>query len=164
MGQQKVLLLIGTVLQLILASMDGAGAGREEKVDFLPIKYEAEETTLTDLTISRAGPGYSGTGYVTGFTNNTGSVTFSVEVPATALYRLYIGYATPHGQKNTNLLVNGTFTGEVILRAVTGFAEVSAGNVFLNQGGNTITRKKDGAGMILIISGSTMRLNRGNIR
>ncbi|MBS4198044.1 hypothetical protein KHA93_00020 [Bacillus sp. FJAT-49732] len=104
--------------------------------------YEAEEAQLSGLTVEKKLSGFSGNGYVTGFTNDTGSVTFTVEVSSTALYKLTVGYATPYGYKKSNLLVNGVGQGEVEFVEVPGFAEAPAGSILLNEGSNTITLEK----------------------
>ena len=104
--------------------------------------YEAEAAELTTLSIEKDIEGFSGEGYVTGFTNDTGSVKFHVDVQTTAVYKLAVGYATPHGYKKTNLVLNGRGQGEIELAEVKGFAEAPAGSVLLNEGENIITLEK----------------------
>ena len=104
--------------------------------------YEAEAAELTTLSIEKDIEGFSGEGYVSGFTNDTGSVKFHVDVQTTAVYKLAVGYATPHGYKKTNLVLNGRGQGEIELAEVKGFAEAPAGSVLLNEGENIITLEK----------------------
>jgi len=110
--------------------------------DVSSMVYEAEEAQLSDLKVEKSLSGFSGSGYVTGFANDTGSVTFTVEVPSTAVYKLTVGYAAPYGYKKANLLLNGAGQGEVELIEASGFAEASAGSILLNDGSNTITLEK----------------------
>lgn len=101
--------------------------------------YEAEDGELSDLIISDELEGYSGTGYVEGFTNTTGEVMFKIEAESLGLYHLSIGYSTPDGGKETRLLLNGQEQGNITLPEIEGFSEVSAGNVLLNEGINSIS-------------------------
>lgn len=103
---------------------------------------EAEESFIEDLEVERSLTGYSGEGYVSGFTNDAGSITFEFEVPAKGLYHLLISYATPSGYKKSNLLLNGKKHGEVEFKNATGFSKASAGKVLLKEGKNSITLEK----------------------
>lgn len=114
----------------------------EKGAHFPKTVYEAEDGVINQLQKEKRVKGYSGDGYVTGFTNDTGTVTFHVDVPREGLYQLTIGYGTPHGQKNVNLAVNHVPLGEITLYPVEGFGEVSGGKILLNKGTNTITLGK----------------------
>lgn len=109
---------------------------------FEPLILEAEEATISQLTIKRDAKNFSGTGYVTGFTNDTGRVSFDVQSPGEALFQLTIGYRTPHGYKAANLLVNDEFIGEVALQASDVVAEAAAGTLLLKEGSNVIAIEK----------------------
>ncbi|MDE2126832.1 MAG: beta-mannanase [Armatimonadetes bacterium] len=101
------------------------------------IHLEAESGRLTDVVVAASVPGYSGAGYVTGFTAADAHVTLPFAARAGA-YRLTIRYATPFGPKGFAVSVNGhTING---MFAATGphFATVDAGEVLLKNGANTI--------------------------
>lgn len=106
------------------------------------IILEAEHATLTDLVVENKLDGHSGSGYVTGFTNETGTVTFAVNSDVEGLYSLTIGFATPHGEKRANLLLNHEGMGEVTFKEVDGFSEVAAGSIYIEKGFNTISLEK----------------------
>lgn len=105
-------------------------------------RYEAEDAILTDLNVDKKMTGFSGQGYISGFTNDTGSATFEIQAPESALYQLIIGYATPHGYKMTHLKVNDVSQGEVELQEIDGFSETPEISIFLEKGKNTITLEK----------------------
>ncbi len=105
-------------------------------------RAEAENGVLAGTTVATSPSGFSGTGYVTGFTNSdANNVTLNLDVPTTGLYKLTIGYTSPYGLKGYNLQVNdeqnsGFFQGTT---AGSDFSSVNAGNYLLYQGLNTIT-------------------------
>jgi mannan endo-1,4-beta-mannosidase len=70
------------------------------------ISLEAEDGTLTGTTVSTAVPGYSGTGYVTGFDAAGDSVSWTFGGNA-ELYRLWIRFRTPNGPKGFDATLNG---------------------------------------------------------
>src|SRR5690554_8185640 len=96
---KKPLLIIGLAVGLLFSLPVFAVSGFEK------IIYEGEDAVLTDVTIDCAGKGYSGSGYAGGFTEDTGSITFTVEIPQTGLYRLFIGYAAIRGRTSAVLKI-----------------------------------------------------------
>lgn len=101
------------------------------------IALQAENGVLDGVAVDTSMPGYSGTGFVSGFDTGSDSVTVNLTVPNTALYDLTFAYSAPYGQKNTYVILNGATSGEVTLSSTT-WANVSAGRVLLNAGSNTI--------------------------
>lgn len=101
--------------------------------------YEAEEAELVGVTIASQAPGFSGTGYVTGFDQPTDALKFTVQAPSTGLYDLVIGYRAASGEKRLHLQVNGAGHGEVVLLASTTFTETPPVKTLLAEGTNTIT-------------------------
>ncbi|MCJ7819980.1 MAG: hypothetical protein MUP53_02155, partial [Bacteroidales bacterium] len=72
------------------------------------VKYEAEAGVLAGtISIQTSVAGYSGTGYVGRFENESDKVTFSITVAQAGNYNIYIGYAAPYGQKINYLNING---------------------------------------------------------
>ena len=104
-------------------------------------RAEAEQGVLNNVTVATSPAGYSGTGYVTGFTNSSANnVNLTLDIASTGLYQLTLGYTSPYGLKGYNITVNGTqnsgfFQGTT---AASPFASVGAGNYLLYKGLNTI--------------------------
>ncbi|KAK2774965.1 hypothetical protein FQN52_004093 [Onygenales sp. PD_12] len=99
--------------------------------------YEAEDMTLNGVTVGTEVAGYSGTGYVEGFDNETDSIGLSLTSAAVQLYDLSIIYAGIYGDKAATLVVNGAGS-QVSLPATEEFTTLSAGKVLLEKGENTI--------------------------
>lgn len=124
-------------------------------------KYEAEDGIFSGgVSISTSGTGYSGTGtsllsglsfptkqslagYVTGFANPGDTVSIIVNAPSYGVYDLTVLYRGPNGEKKTNLLINGSPSGEIDLPASANFTSTSAGKVLLNAGSNIIAFNDD---------------------
>ncbi len=118
-------------------------------VQFFPVKangdsavqvYEAEQAEFSDtLFVASDVPGYSGTGYVGRFEQNSDYIHFDIEVAEAGLYDLVVGYgAIFGGGKVIDIKVNGSLIGNVSI-GQSGFGEVSAGKILLNQGTNQVT-------------------------
>ena len=103
---------------------------------------EAEDGVLTGVTVSTSSPGYSGTGYVTGFDNDGDKVTVTVSVPEKALYKIIVRYNGPYGDKTQDIYVNDGFSSPVAFPATGTFTDIDAGSYIFNQGTNTITLEK----------------------
>ncbi|CCA73405.1 hypothetical protein PIIN_07359 [Serendipita indica DSM 11827] len=101
--------------------------------------YEAEDGTLSGTTVDTATSGYSGTGYVTGFTDSTTSLSITVSAGSTGLYDFSVTYAAPYGEKYTAVSLNGSPNGEIHFTETTTFTTVSGGQLLLNEGQNIIT-------------------------
>ncbi|MEO3755743.1 glycosyl hydrolase [Streptomyces sp. B6B3] len=101
--------------------------------------YEAEDGELVGVTVDATAPGYSGTGYVSGFDAAEDQVTVTVPDSPGGLYELSVGYRAPYGQKNAQLELNGEGMGEITLPESTEFGTVPAGRVLLEPGANTVT-------------------------
>lgn len=112
-----------------------------------PVKYEAEDAALTGVVIAKSIPGFSGTGYMDGgsFDAAGDKITFTVTVPATAIYPLTIRFLNSCGacDKAQDISINGaaaaytTFTG-----TSTTWQDLNVGNISLKEGSNTITITK----------------------
>jgi len=84
-----------------------------------------------------------GTGYVGGFDTEGDEIKFTVTSATQALYDLKIIYNGPYGDKYTTVALNGAGGGQVSLPATTSWVTVSAGQVLLNAGSNTIQIKNN---------------------
>ncbi|KAF2837329.1 glycoside hydrolase family 26 protein [Patellaria atrata CBS 101060] len=102
------------------------------------ITLEAEDATPSGTTVDTAVAGYSGTGYATGFDESADKITFTVSSDSVKLYDLSIRYAGIYGEKRTYVVVNGGASSEVYFPATDAFTDVSAGQVLLNEGANTL--------------------------
>lgn len=103
---------------------------------------EAETAILSGTQISAQRPGYSGSGYVTGFDADGDKITMTVHA-AKGVYDLYVRYASPSGDKFNFIYVNNENTGSVAFPLSTSFTETKVGKLFLKQGDNTIAIIKD---------------------
>jgi hypothetical protein len=110
---------------------------------YLVTEAEAENGSLTGVTIASSAPGYSGTGYVTGFDNTGDKVTVGVLIPEKSFYKLVIRYRSPGGQKFQDLLVNNKPVSSVRFLLSDTFTYVEAGSYMLEQGINYFTISKD---------------------
>jgi mannan endo-1,4-beta-mannosidase len=70
------------------------------------LRFEAELGTRTGTIVSTSFPGYSGTGYITDFTNPNDKVTLQANIPA-GLYEMWVGYRSQYGEKGYTFQVNG---------------------------------------------------------
>lgn len=112
--------------------------------------YEAESGTRSGGTVVATDhTGYSGTGFVAGFTDaNKGNATlqFNVNVAAAGNYTLSLRYANGSTVTQTlSLYVNGTKLGQTSLAATTNWDTwaVKSETAALNAGSNTIAYKYD---------------------
>ena len=103
---------------------------------------EAETGTLSGTQVSTQRTGYSGSGFVTGFDAEGDKLTITVTVDK-GVYNLYVGYASPSGDKFNFIYVNGENLGSVAFPASTSFRETKVGKVYLHQGVNTLSIVKD---------------------
>ena len=98
---------------------------------------EAEGGILQGVSVASSLPGYSGTGYVTGFDNEGDNVTVSMEVPESGSYKLEIRYSNS-SDKTQDISVNGGYSFPVSFPDQAGFALTSAGTHFFKQGTNKV--------------------------
>lgn len=101
------------------------------------LRYEAESAQRTGVQISSAVPGYSGTGYVTGFDSSTDKVQWQVDVP-NGLYEMWVGYRSQFGPKGYNFRVDGEAGNGMFDQSLT-FAADRAGLFNLQTGTNTFS-------------------------
>lgn len=101
--------------------------------------YEAEDAVLSGVEVATEQAGFTGTGYVTGFDLADDKITFTVEGGAEAvLYDVSLTYAGIYGEKTTTLILNGGASSAVVLPATEAFTDVTAGQLLLEPGANTI--------------------------
>lgn len=80
-----------------------------------------------------------GTGYIEGFDATADSATISITSASQTLYDLSIVYSAPYGTKATTVVLNGAGGSQISLEETTSWTTVSAGQVLLNAGTNTIS-------------------------
>jgi len=84
------------------------------------VRFEAEDATTTgDLYTASDLAGFSGSGYVAGWDNETDAVTFSVSGLTAGSYDIAIVYSAQYGDKYTLVSVNGAASSQVSLANVT---------------------------------------------
>jgi hypothetical protein len=128
-----------SVSALVLPRYSGVNSQFGELV----AEAEAENGVLNGVTISNSAPGYSGTGYVTGFDNDNDKVTVSVDISTRGFYKVVIRYLASGGEKYQNFTVNNGFASSVRFPASDTFAYVDAGGYVLEQGTNSLTISKN---------------------
>jgi mannan endo-1,4-beta-mannosidase len=108
-------------------------------VDAQITRIEAESGVLSGgAVVQNTIAGYSGAGYVGGFTTGQGLDTMTVTAPASGYYDLWVRYATPFGQKYAYVTVNGVAS-QLYLNTANTWATVNAGPVKLAAGVNTVS-------------------------
>ncbi len=100
------------------------------------IHLEAEAGSLKKVQVASAHPGFSGTGYVTGFTGPDCQVSWKLRAHA-GLYRATIGFSTPSGTKGYDLTINGSSQGGMFPPIGEKFGRHDAGLIELKEGENT---------------------------
>lgn len=105
-------------------------------------RAEAEDGLLTGVTVATTPTGFSGAGYVMGFTNSdANNVAISFNNPTAGLYELTVGYTSPYDYKVANVTVNNDKLTAAFAKTAAGsdFSTSSAGKILLPQGVSTIT-------------------------
>ncbi|MGA0560178.1 glycosyl hydrolase [Larkinella sp. VNQ87] len=102
------------------------------------VQIEAETGTLSGVQTATALPGFSGTGYVTGFDDATDKLTLTFNIPA-GLYELAVGYASPSGDKGVDFQINDEKGGGTLKQTPSGFKTARLGLFRLRDGQNTVT-------------------------
>jgi mannan endo-1,4-beta-mannosidase len=104
-------------------------------------RLEAELGDLNSVSVATTPTGFSGTGFVTGFTNSdANNVSISFNLPTAGLYQLTVGYTSQYGPKVANITVNDS-KGTVSFVGTTAgadFKTANGGSALLVQGLNTI--------------------------
>ena len=111
----------------------------------VPLVNNRLEAELGDraggVQVATSPTGFSGTGFVTGFTNSdTANVSISFNLATAGLYQLSIGYTSPFGPKVANVTVNDSKSTASFAQtsASAPFNSVDGGKVLLPAGFNTI--------------------------
>ena len=102
-------------------------------------RYEAEDGNLVNTVFSNSVPGYSGTGYVTGFNNQDAPEDYFelfVDVPE-GIYEMWVGYRSQFGPKGYDYQVDGEFGSGTFDQSLV-FTEDLAGLFQLSAGTNTL--------------------------
>ncbi len=105
------------------------------------IRLEAEDASQFGTQVAKTRPGYSGTGYVTGFTTDTTHIAWHVRSKG-GIYRVRVRYSAPSGPKGYEISVNGARISAMFAATGDSFATSEAGRVELNPGDNEIDLNK----------------------
>ena len=117
---------------------EGNDSSEDDGVEPEVVLVEAEDGELAGLQVEDTRPGFSGTGYVTGFDADTDSVTVTIDVDRSGGFELYVGYSAKWDDKESILWVNGQTFGTVALPYSKDFTETKGGKIHLTAGQNQI--------------------------
>jgi mannan endo-1,4-beta-mannosidase len=107
------------------------------------IRLEAADAARQGgVTLATAQPGYTGSGYLTGFQNDPDQAVFTVNGAAPGLYDVKIRFSTPNGQKGYDLVVNGKTSSGMFPATGQAWAVQDAGKITLQAGTNTLAIRK----------------------
>lgn len=104
--------------------------------------FEAETGILSGTQVGTQLPGYSGTGYVTGFDASDDRVTLKI-TSGGGYFNLYVRYASPFGEKFNFVFLDGENLGSVPFPRSSSFTETKVGKVYLQQGSHDLAIVKD---------------------
>src|SRR5258706_9721695 len=109
----------GLIVSVVVLVGVGCGSGQQDQTcggQRLPATFEAERAQLQGVQVSSEGRGFSGTGYVTGFTQPGSQVTFDVCAPQQGYYTADFTYAKgTDGVGTRTLVIDGkTFPGQPV--------------------------------------------------
>jgi len=107
-----------------------------------PIHLEAESARLSGPTVQTKRAGFTGTGYVSGFTKDGDRIEWSVPNASAGIYEARLRYSSTYGDKNTDFGVNGAKTSALLPKTGDAFASASLGKVELKAGANTLAIEK----------------------
>jgi hypothetical protein len=71
------------------------------------LTFEAENAILTGTQIGTSHSGYSGTGYITDFTQRGDKLTLEIDISSEGNYVIEIGYSSPYGDKTNDIYLDG---------------------------------------------------------
>lgn len=125
------------------SSPDGSsGNSSKSLVNIDPIVVEAEDQELTgNLAASKSRKGFSGTGYVEGFKDDTDVLNFKVTVKTTGFYDLIFTSAADDHKENF-VLADGVSVGDLVTESKS-FEDSAISRVYLAQGEHEIGVKKN---------------------
>jgi mannan endo-1,4-beta-mannosidase len=103
-------------------------------------RFEAEKGTLTATHVESSDPGFSGSGYVTGFSQPESKVSWQVQVPE-GYYEVWLRYRVSE-QKGYELRINGLTYSGMFPPSGQVFASTLAATVKLAAGSNTFSVAK----------------------
>ncbi|KAK0716038.1 hypothetical protein B0H67DRAFT_684121 [Lasiosphaeris hirsuta] len=98
---------------------------RQESVSLVQGLSEAEDAILQGVNVDRAQPGFTGTGYVTGFEQASDKLTFKIPSGTARLYDLTIRVGAVYGEKRTTVILNNGASCQVYFPASQTFADSS---------------------------------------
>jgi mannan endo-1,4-beta-mannosidase len=100
-------------------------------------RFEAESGTLTATHVESSEPGFSGTGYVTGFTQPESKVSWNVTVPE-GFYEVWLRYRT-RDKKGFEIMIDGVTYSGMFPPSNHGFASTQAARVRLSGSATTLS-------------------------
>lgn len=103
-----------------------------------PIILQAETGRLSGTRIATALPGYSGTGYVTGFEDNDSFWEIDIDICEAGFYKLVLRHASIHGSKPNYVFLNGHSYGELMFSSSDQFTDLDVCETYMAIGTHTL--------------------------
>jgi mannan endo-1,4-beta-mannosidase len=94
------------------------------------------------VSLATTQTGYTGAGYLTGFTADADQAVFTIPNAVPGLYDVRIHFSTPNGTKGYTLVVNGAASSGMFPATGQTWATHDAGKIMLAAGVNTLTVQK----------------------
>lgn len=107
-----------------------------------PIHLDAGQGQLVGVIRATTRPGYSGTGYVTGFVTEADKLVLPATIPSAGIYDVSIRYCSPSGRKGYVLAVDDLKLTGMFGPTTQAFVEHPAGKVELEAGPTTLAVEK----------------------
>ena len=107
-----------------------------------PIHLEAEDAQISGKpTVSNARAGFSGTGYVTGFTAEGDGLSWTIPDARAGVYQVRVRYSAPD-RKGTDIAINGGKISAMLAASPNAFRTAIVGRVELRAGQNALALEK----------------------
>ena len=104
--------------------------------------YEAEDGSFTgNVKSDTAKPGYSGTGYASGFADNKDACSISIDISEEGFYDLVFTTASNGGYKENYVTVDGESVGNLVSED-SSFTDTKINRVYLTAGTHQVTVEK----------------------
>jgi mannan endo-1,4-beta-mannosidase len=105
------------------------------------IRLEAEDAQQFGTRVVSSRPGFSGSGYVTGFTTEGAHIAWHFKARS-GIYAVHVRYSSPTGPKGYEIAVNGSKVSAMFSQTAEVFSTADAGRVELKDGENEIDLNK----------------------
>jgi hypothetical protein len=137
-------LACGVVLNGLLALGNATSPALCQEAPAAPatLHLEAENAQLKGPSVVTVRKGFSGSGYVSDFSRDSDTITWTLTGARAGLYDVRIRYCSPFGEKGYELIVNGAKISAMFAGTGAEFETATAGKVELRAGANTVVLAK----------------------